>query len=193
MVKRARNKLAGSYVIGVCISFMVLTFSASGYSLTVDKFKCSLDIFSEAKGSLIHSTELITSNVRSYFPYKRFRGYNVRVESSEQRFKIQNPNFHVKAKIIYRFASNIGGVGRATDAALWTCSQLEVISGSSSQVLGCETANDQQNPFKSEESGWTYTSLLRNKPAIPTGHNNKLSMEHDDHKISLTCDFLETK
>lgn len=182
------------FLLSILVVNVVSLRPSFGFASVVDTFDCTFDWSSELpEESFSFSNQ--TSVVRNLAEYPRIRGHNPRVMESKISFSSLEKTHSIKfsGSLMFRYATDVGAVGRAMDAALWTCGHLEILTPDRRIEKPCSDANVKSNPFDSQNERWIPTSFRSEQMEFPRDFETNIQFSASDvgpmrsGVLSLNC------
>ena len=184
---------ARHFIVGLAL----VSGHSIGFGAPADTFDCVMSWKTSEPGKSFAVTQRAVV-VRTFLDYGRIRGHNVHMTSTSIPVAVKFGDVDYAATIEVRHATDVGPVGRATDAALWTCGELLVATPDAVARQMCEDKNLRSNPFADPAGRWMPASLQGNMAAFPRPFVVTRSMlveesgEAAPAELRLSCTHLNT-
>ncbi|MEY4063973.1 MAG: hypothetical protein RIR26_181 [Pseudomonadota bacterium] len=187
------------YFLSVLIGYLASCWPSFGLASVVDTFDCDFSWTSELpEESFSFSNQ--TSVVRTLAEYPHIRGHNPRVMESKVSFKSLEKSHDVQfsATLMFRYATDVGAVGRAMDAALWTCGDFEILTPNKRIQKSCSDADVKTNPFDRKNVRWIPTGFKSEQVEFPRDFEENIEFPAADvglmaaGVLRLTCKHKDT-
>lgn len=182
------------FLLSVLVVTVASLWPSLGFASVVDTFDCTFAWSSELpEESFSFSNQ--TSVVRTLAEYPRIRGHNPRVMESKISFSSLEKTHSIKfsGSLTFRYATDVGAVGRAMDAALWSCGDLEILTPHRRIENSCSDAHVKSNPFDRKSERWIPTSFRSEQMEFPRDFEKNIQFYATDvgtmgpGVLSLTC------